>query len=261
MVDAGQRVFLGCRILPVMAIVDHSPYRDRPSARPRPLRSGVVFVAVCNYKSATRDCAGTKARSSGTGHGRARQAPVGFFPRETYMIRLALALAIAISTLTAANATQVTASFTQVSGASWTVDFAATNDGTPEVLSGFTVYFSESLFADLTLEASPATWDSIVIEPDLALPSAGFLDTFAIDPGDALTLGQTQDGFRVGFTFSGSGAPPMLPFDIVDRDFNVLFSGTTTAPIPEPATALLLLLGLAAAVGRTYAIRERVNTP
>jgi hypothetical protein len=161
------------------------------------------------------------------------------------MIRLALALATVLSTFSAANAAQVTASFTQVSGVSWTVDLVATNDGAPEVLSGLTVYFSESLFADLTLEASPATWDSIVIQPDSALPSAGFLDTFAIEPGDALTLGQSQDGFRVGFTFSGTGAPPMLPFDIVDSEFNVLFAGTTT-PVPEPGGWLMLMVGLGA---------------
>lgn len=174
------------------------------------------------------------------------------------MFRRVLVLAMALLTLSAANAAQITASFSQVSGASWAVNFAAANDGAPEEISGFTIYFSESLFANLILQNSPTNWGSIVIQPDLAIPAAGFLDTYAIDPGEALLAGQSRDGFRVEFTYLESGAPPMLPFDIVDENFSVLFSGTTTAPVPEPGSGLLLLLGLAAAAGRSYAVRKTV---
>ena len=143
-----------------------------------------------------------------------------------------------------ANAAVAEASFTQQSGSSWTVDLTITNDGLPAAITGFTVYFSETLFAGLSVVTSPAEWDSIAVEPDVALASAGFLDSFLIDPTVPLSVGQTQGGFRLAFTFLGVGTPPMLPFDIVDQSYNVLFSGVTAPPVLEPSTAVLTGLGL-----------------
>lgn len=165
------------------------------------------------------------------------------------MFQRILVLATALLALSTGNAAQINASYSRVAGASWAVDFAVTNDGTPAEITGFTVYFSEMLFADLVVDASPAQWDSIAIQPDLNLQSPGFLDSILLGGSAPLTLGQTQGEFRVAFSFLGVGAPPMLAYEIVDQNFNVLFSGTTTAPIPEPSTVLMLGLGLAV-VGR-----------
>lgn len=145
-----------------------------------------------------------------------------------------------------ASAAVVGANFTQQSGSAWTVDLSITNDGTPAEITGFTVYFSESLFADLVVDASPAAWDSIAIQPDLVL-GAGYFDTFLLDPSAPLALGQTQAGFRVAFTFLGADAPPMLDYDIVDQSFQILESGVTIPPInnvPEPTSLALVSLAL-----------------
>lgn len=165
------------------------------------------------------------------------------------MFQRILVLATALLALSTGNAAQINASYSQVAGASWAVDFAVTNDGTSTEITGFTVYFSEMLFADLVVDASPAQWDSIAIQPDLNLQSPGFLDSVLLGGSAPLTRGQTQGGFRVAFTFLGVGSAPMLAYDIVDQNFHVLFSGTTTAPIPEPSTVLMLVFGLAI-VGR-----------
>jgi hypothetical protein len=152
---------------------------------------------------------------------------------------------------------EIGATFSQLSGSTWSVDLSITNDGTPAEITGFTVYFSEALFADLMVDASPAVWDSIAIQPDVALASAGFLDSLLFDPSAPLTLGQTQAGFRVQFTYLDSGSPSMLPYDIVDGAFQVVAAGVTvplTSPVPEPSALLLASVGLAivsGAVART----------
>lgn len=171
------------------------------------------------------------------------------------MFQRIFVLATALLAFSTVNAAQINASYSQVSGASWAVDFAVTNDGAPTEITGFTIYFSEMLFADLVVDASPAQWDSIAIQPDLNLQSPGFLDSVLLGGSAPLTLGQTQGGFRVAFTFLGVGSAPMLAYDIVDQNFNVLFSGVTAAPIPEPATAVLTGLGLLGFL----AFRERLG--
>ena len=137
------------------------------------------------------------------------------------------------------------------------------NDGNPASLSGFTLYFDETRFTNLSLTGSPSTWNSLLIQPDLGIPAAGFLDAFAIDPLDALQLGQSQGGFNFTFVFIGQGLPGAMAFDINDANYNVLFSGisfnrfVTTNLVPEPGAGWLVLIAL---VGLSVARHLRTTT-
>lgn len=147
----------------------------------------------------------------------------------------------------AAEAAVVHTDYTIVSGTRWMVDITVVNDGAPPAtISNFTVDFPD--FTNLELVSSPATWDTIVVQPDPSLPDDGFLDSLAIDPGDALTLGESIAGFRMLFDYDG--VPHGAPFVISDSSFTPLFFGTTVVTVmPEPGSALLLALGLGAAFG------------
>lgn len=164
------------------------------------------------------------------------------------MFRILTISAVALAVSVGANAAKITATGTPLSGNTWSAQFNVANDGTPTTISGFTIYFPAAEFTSLTLIASPSTWDALVIQPDLALPAAGFLDSLAISAGDELALGQSVGGFEIGFTFLGQSTPASLAFDIVDRNYTVLFSGYTTElvapPVPEPPTLAILALGL-----------------
>lgn len=164
----------------------------------------------------------------------------------------AFAAVVLMMTGVTAQAAVVNVSFTDLGGSQYLADIAVENDGSPASISGFTLYFDEARFTNLALTASPAAWDSLLIQPDLGLPAAGFLDSFVIDPLTALSLGQTQRGFQVSFDYIGLGLPGSMAFDITDSDFNVLFSGVTTTvtstppggQIPEPDALWLALVAL-----------------
>lgn len=158
-----------------------------------------------------------------------------------------------------ANAANIESTYTPLGGTHWSVAFAVTNNGDPAPINEFTVFFSEALFSNLSLAGSPSTWDSIVIQPDLGIPAAGFFDALVFDPVDALDVGGSQSGFAVDFEFLGQGAPGSLPFDILDANFQVISSGRTTVlgggTVPEPAT-----WGLAAiAIYATSFVRRRIS--
>jgi hypothetical protein len=179
-------------------------------------------------------------------------------PPETPFMKLRsrLGLAALLSALaTASPAALLTTHYAHVSGTSWTVDLALTNDdGTPPAIEAFTAYFDEAWFANLQLLASPAGWDTIAVQPSTTIPAAGFIDALVMDPAHALGLGDQAGGFRVRFDFLGSDAPGALAFDVHDPlTFDVITSGTSVdlpAPtVPEPASAWLAFIALAAAAG------------
>ena len=154
---------------------------------------------------------------------------------------------------------------TSLGGTSYSASVSVTNDGTPTLLTGFTLFFSETQYSNLVLTGSPGTWDALVIQPDVGIPAAGFLDSFVIDPANALANGQSIAGFNMTFNFLGQGAPSALPFDIVDFNFNVVTSGaanvtrfvpTPGGNVPEPGTLWLLAAG---ALGIVAARRKPVN--
>lgn len=177
--------------------------------------------------------------------------------RSTWIRRWRHALAaVACSTVTMltpmmSSAAVVTHDLMNVGGNTWTAAFSITNDGAPPDFGSFTIYFDWTRASNLSLLASPATWDTIVIQPDAGVPADGFLDALVLDPADALTAGQSLGGFEIAFDWAGASAPLGFDFTINDANYNVVFSGVTQSEItpnsvPEPSTVLLGLTGLLA---------------
>lgn len=109
---------------------------------------------------------------------------------------------------------------------------------------GFTIYFDYFLYSNLEDPAPYVNddWDPIVWQPDTAIPDDGAYDALALENAASLA-----DPFVVSFVWLGSEVPGSQFFEVYDPDFNIIRSGET-APVPEPATLLLVgsgLLGLA----------------
>jgi hypothetical protein len=152
-----------------------------------------------------------------------------------------------------AHAAIITGELTDLGSNQWTLDLALTNNDAAGI-NEFSLYFSEALFSNLQILATPSGWDSIVAQPDIFLSSAGFFDSY--NPL-ALLTGQSQSGFSLSFTYLGQGLPSELAFDIFADNFQWLSSGVSNpgiASVAEPAPLVLFLLGLAC-VART----RRVN--
>jgi hypothetical protein len=158
------------------------------------------------------------------------------FPRAT------LATAVLAALVSTSNAAGINAVYQPLGGSDWQVSFTLIADGAPASLSEFSVYFPETSFTSLSLLASPAPWDSLVVQPDTALPARGYLDGLLPDRSAGLTAGQSQGGFVVKFSYLGIGAPGALNFDILDANFVPVASGSTSL-VPEPSRIALSLSG------------------
>jgi hypothetical protein len=115
---------------------------------------------------------------------------------------------------------------------------------------GFTIFFDETLYSDLANPTGPPGWDPQVVQPDLALPDAGFFDALALVNAPA------SGPFSVDFVWLGAGQPGSQPFDVFGVNpltglVTLLESGVTVplqepppTEIPEPTTMLLLVTGV-----------------
>jgi hypothetical protein len=177
--------------------------------------------------------------------------------RRKHSLCTAGAAILALSALAClpARAAVMTAQFSQTAG-QWEVALNIINDGTPPSIANFTVFFDGPSFSSLTTLASPAGWDSIVVQADPGLASPGFFDS-AASATEVLGAGQSQSGFVVGFAYTGVGAPSSLRYQIHDESFTVLLFEGQTVPVPEPAAWLLGLAGLGIVARRASHLKER----
>lgn len=106
---------------------------------------------------------------------------------------------------------------------------------------GVSVLFDPSLYRALSLEGvagAPAGWDAIALQPDPLLSADGLYDALAQS-----TPSGWSGPFEVAFVWLGAGDPGDQDFVVYDERFATIESGRTV--IPEPAAAVLVLLGLA----------------
>lgn len=151
-----------------------------------------------------------------------------------------------------ARAALITTEFSELVGNQGTVDINLSL-ASGENFSGFSLYFSETLFANLDIIFSPVAWDSLVVQPD-ALLGAGLFDSY--NPA-----GLSSGVARVSFTYLSDFPFQTLAYDFYDADFSVIESGSSTnvtTSVPESSSIILLLLGLIAVALRQSTQRQQV---
>lgn len=132
-------------------------------------------------------------------------------------------------------------------GTQWRNDYTVTNDTLAVPIEEFTIFFDNGLYATLVDASTASGWDILVIQPDGAIPAAGFMDALALAGG--IAPGASLGGFSIIFDYLGTGTPPPQAFSIVDPvTFAQIDGGFTTRPgiVPAPSTPWLMLAGLIA---------------
>jgi hypothetical protein len=170
---------------------------------------------------------------------------------------LIVVLAASVYIPLSASAAAIVYSTQHVGGNQWTYQYVLTASAGDPDIQEFTVFFDRNTYKNIAVINSPAQWDSLAVQPDIALQSDGFFDSLALGPG--LLPGETVGGFSVMFDFLGSGTPGAQRFDIVDPATFAILASSTTSPsvvippptdIPEPAPLALLALPLAILISR-----------
>lgn len=159
-------------------------------------------------------------------------------------------LIVALSSLVSTSFASPVISYTtsNPSGNNWVYQYTVSNPASSDLIAEFTIWFDRALYTNLSVIGSPADWDSIVIQSDESIPADGFFDSLALGPG--VGANESLAGFAVQFTFLGAGNPGAQLFDILDANFNAVFSGATradsdpTGQVPEPNIVWLMLAAI-----------------
>jgi hypothetical protein len=138
---------------------------------------------------------------------------------------------------------------TDLGGGSFQYDYFITNTTDPLTDPGldiFDVFFTFEPTVELTIDSLPTDWDS---NPFIGTPGFGFAVVFSLSPGASpvgadIGPGMTLGGFNFVFNEQVGNIDFIASFwDSIDDEFGGVFAGKT-APVPEPATILLLASGM-----------------
>lgn len=169
---------------------------------------------------------------------------------------LSVSLSLACGVVASANA-KISAIYTPINSQSWNVDFTLNlldwSEERPTV-GGFTIQFDPELLVQLSLASSAPGWDSLVLQPDPALPAGGVLDSLVLDPADVIAQRMLVTGFSINANFSVE-YPAILPptFRLYDVSGNTASSGIVeVSVVPEPSAVWVLLAGLVVLAGAQY---------
>lgn len=158
------------------------------------------------------------------------------------LIAIAWCVTLFVACSTASEATSIHYDVENVSANTWRYHYFVENDSLSSPIHEFTIFFDLGLYSALQVFSNPSDWDSLVAQPDPALPDDGFFDALAL--GGGIATGSGQGGFSVQFEWLGGALPAAQFFTVVDPvTFETLDSGLTearTSVVPEPGTLWLL---------------------
>ena len=92
---------------------------------------------------------------------------------------------ISIVSITAVQATTIDYTATELGSNRWRYDYTVTNDTLASPLEEFTIFYDELLYGQLLAVVAPGGWEPLAIQPDIAIPAAGFFDALALNGGIA----------------------------------------------------------------------------
>jgi len=134
---------------------------------------------------------------------------------------------------------------TEVGQGRWQYEYSVENKELSTAIEEFTIWFDLAKYDNLAVEtAEPlaSQWDEVVWQPEPVLADDGAYDAMALNLG--IQQGQKAGPFAVSFDWLGDGGPGSQFYEIIDpATFETIDEGWT---IPEPATLVLLGLGLLA---------------
>jgi len=160
-------------------------------------------------------------------------------------------LALCVTSNSSATTIEYTAS--NIAGTTWQYDYNVINDSLGGDIQEFTIYFSQSQYANLDLGITPANWSPVFWQPgSIAGLNDGGYDALALASG--ITPSSSLAGFSIRFDWLGTDAPGSQPFEIIDPQniSQVMDAGSTSLAktvVPVPAAIWLFSSGLIALAG------------
>ena len=157
------------------------------------------------------------------------------------------------------HATAIEYTLDDLGSGSWQYNYIIINDSLTGTINEFTIYFELNKYENLSVVASPAVWDDLLVQPGSFIGlNDGYYDSYsALGVG----AGESAGVFSVRFDWLVAGAlPGDQDFEIVDPvTFAVLEDGRTSQTVvPLPGAMMLFIYGLGLLSATGLVRRRRV---